>query len=159
MILTFHITVKICLTVIKANRPKKYQLFIFKCVFSSFDFEVKCDLDTQRRIFDMFCYHTILTCQTRRCLTQGHTSLRAEEFCDTLYVCPFHHLFNIFDILAVGTVKPLATFLQHSEKDNKIILFLKHILGLFNFIDCKVIAQRKWDRETIQIQICISLRT
>lgn len=63
-------------------------------------------------------YNTIFTRQTGRRLTQGHTSLRAEEFCDTLYVCPLHHLFNIFDILAVGTVKPLATLLQHSEKDN-----------------------------------------
>jgi len=63
-------------------------------------------------------FNKICTCQTGRRLTQGHTSLRAEEFRYTLYVCPLHHLFNIFDFLAIGTVKPLATLLQHSEKAN-----------------------------------------
>lgn len=102
----------------QSKPTNKISIIYFK-MFFPLDFAVKCDLDTQARIFVMDRYHTIFTCQTGRCLTQGHTSLRAEEFCDTLYVCPFHHLFNIFDFLAVGTVKPLATFLQHSEKDNK----------------------------------------
>lgn len=50
-------------------------------------------------------------CQTGRCLTQSHTSLRAEELSDALYVRALHHLINVSDILAVWTVKPLATLL------------------------------------------------